>query len=134
MPALELGGVGMPQHVRGHSQRRAARSGETGSRDSVPKPLADPPRLESATVFGEQEVGGCAGAGMRVRTLLTALVHPGVERGDRVGVERDGAFGAKLAERYSQPGAGGPIVDDTTELEVKTFAKAQPGPPQQHYR
>ena len=58
-------------------------------------------------MFGEQEVGGLAGAGVRVRALRAAVLGPGVERGYGGGVERDGAFGAELAERDAQdPGAG----------------------------
>jgi hypothetical protein len=75
-------------------------------------------------VFGEQEVGGLAGARMRVRTLRTAVLSPGIERGYGGGVERDGTFGAELAERDTQPGAGGPVVDDAAEFKVEALAQA----------
>jgi hypothetical protein len=55
---------------------------------------------------------------VRVRALRTAVLGPGIERSYGGGVERDGTFGAELAERDTQPGAGGPVVDDAAEFEV----------------
>ena len=85
-------------------------------------------------MFGEQEVGGLAGAGVRVRALRAAVLGPGVERGYGGDVEWDGTLGAELAERDMQPGAGEPVVDDAAELEVEALAQAQSGAAQQQDR
>ncbi len=57
---------------------------------------------------------------------------PGVDGGERVGIEGDGSFGAEFAERDSQPDTGGSVVHDASEFEVEAFAEAQPGTSEQH--
>ena len=51
-----------------------------------------------------------------------------VERGEGGGVERDGAFGAELAERDLQPAAVARGVPEAVQFEVEQFTEARPVP------
>lgn len=52
---------------------------EPSAAGSLVEGVADPDRPELMAVFDEEEVGWCAGPGMRERSLLAPLSGPGVE-------------------------------------------------------
>jgi len=78
-------------------------------------------------VLGEQEVGEHPGAWVRQRPVRTTEADPLVEHGDGGRRQRHHAFGGELAQRYLQPGAGGPVVDDAAQFQVEQLADPQPG-------
>jgi hypothetical protein len=130
----QFGGIGMTELARGHVERQAAGSGQGGRCGGGAQALADPPGAKPSAMLGDQEVGGFPGARVGVWPLLAAVLGPGVKSCHGGGIERDGAFGAQLAERDAQPRAGGPVVGDAAELKVKALAQAQPGAAQQQDR
>ena len=62
----QLGRHRYTQLVRGYVEWPPARPGQPGRRGGSAQALADPPGAEPSAVLGEQEVGGLAGARVRV--------------------------------------------------------------------
>ena len=108
----QLGGIGVAELVGSDVQDDPVRPGEPGRLDGVAQSLANSPRPKTPAMLGEEVVDRLPGLRMDVSTLGAALSGPGVERGDGFSVERDRAFGAELAERDVEPGAGRAVVDD----------------------
>ena len=84
----QAGGVGVAQPVRGDPRGVAGVDQQSGGSGGAVQPGADPPGTESASLGGEQKVGGSAGLGVWDRALLAAGGGPGVERGDGGVVEQ----------------------------------------------
>ncbi len=67
-----------------------------------------------------------------MRRLAGRCGEPGVEEVFELGVQRDIAVGAQLAERHVQP-VGGADLHDRVDGEVEEFAFAQPGAGQEFH-
>ena len=116
----------------GHdSQWLVVGAGEPGDVDGVAESASDPMRSGATSAFGEHEVAEASVAWMRKGSLPVAVGDPGVERGERCGVQRHHSFGAELADWDFEPGAVGAEGDGAVEFEIQQFADAHPGGSQQ---
>jgi len=99
----------------------------SGVIESVPQPVS----RKAPAAFGEQEIGWPAEPRMRQGPLQPAPADPFVQCGQGGLVERDGALGAELAERYFQPAIMAAGVPAAVELEVEQLAEPDAGAAQQ---
>ena len=123
----QLSRPGVAQLMRCDDEHAATGRAQPGSFGGGEQPVAQPGVAEAAPVLGEQEVGELPGAWMRQWSVRPTLGDPFVEGGDGGRRQRHHAFGGELAQRHLQPGAGGPVVDDAAEFQVKQLTDSQPG-------
>ncbi len=109
------------------AQGLAASGGESGGLDGLLEASADAMRAGAASAFGEHEVADATVARVDHWSLLVSVRDPGVERGERSGVEWDHAFGSEFADRDFEPGAVLAEGDEAVEFEVQQFADAHAG-------
>ena len=63
--------------------------------------------------------------------MLATVGDPGIEQGERFGVEGNHSFGPELAERDAQLRAVSAEVNDAVRLEVQQLTGTHPGGAQQ---
>ena len=120
----------MAQMVRGDTARLPAETTQAGVSGGAIEAVAETEWGKAPSPLHEQEVDRLAVARMRQGPLDAAQRHPGIEGGEGLRVEGNGALGPKLSERDLDPGAVGGEVPQAVELEIQQLADAHAGSPQ----